>query len=112
MISSEEARMIIKKWFDESPSVRCNLVVDGGIRISVEGKVDLLNDEGFGIRADDYRCWVRFPFHEIEFFDYGDARSTSEQEKAEFVAKTYEGILGFKTAFAFANIGELKANSL
>ena len=108
MISSEEARMIINKGSNESLPVRCNLILDGCIRVSLEGKVDLLTDEGFGIRTEDQHCWVRFPFHKIEFFDYGDARSAAEPQNVESIAKTYEGILGFKTAFTLVNIGELK----
>jgi hypothetical protein len=81
--------------------------VDGGIRFSLVGKLDLLTEEGFGVHATNEHCWALFPFAGIDYFTYGDSRDSSPENK-EFVAQTYEGIISFKTACALVSIGELK----
>ena len=107
MISFEDARLMINKWNQESLLVRCDVVVDGGLRFSLIGTIDSLEDTGFGIRAADMRCWARLPFISLHGYDYGDSR-TAAPEMRDFVAENYEAILRFKMDFALISIAEIK----
>jgi len=110
MISSEDARMIINKWNQESLPVRCDVLIDGGIRFSLVGTVNLLTDQGFGIRASDERNWILLPFMGVHYYEYGDSRMAKPEVK-EFIAETYEALLTFTTGFAIISIGELKESA-
>jgi len=87
--------------------VRCDVVIDGGIRFSLVGKLNVLTDDGFGISTANESSWILLPFESIEYYVYGDARTANPEHK-DFIAKTYEGILSFKTPFALITVGELK----
>ena len=109
MISSDDARMIINKWNQESSPVRCDVLVDGGSRFSMVGTIDFVTDEGCGIRSPDKLCWLKFPFIAVHLYEYGDSR-TANPENKDFIAETYEALLTIKAGFGLISIGELKSS--
>ena|SRR6266567_3809850 len=112
MISSDEARMIINKWNQESTLLRCDLVTDGGMRLYLVGKIDLLTDDGFGIRASDQANWATFPFREVQYYDYGDHRVVARDEGLrDYLADTFEAMLTLRTGYALVALGELKKSA-